>query len=187
MSAPRKTWLNPVPYRLIPTGDSMSFQTMPPMATGLPVGAHPGAFGVVRRHHQHEGVDIYVPAGTPVSTVEEGVVVAVLPFTGPHAGMDWWLNTWAVFVEGASGVVVYGEVAPHVELGQTLAAGELVGVVIPVLAKDKGRPRAMLHLERHVPGSRTAPEWKVGEPKPAVLLDPTPYLMEHCVMALLDN
>lgn len=156
----------------------MSFLTDAKWETGLPLPPHPGAFGVKRRNHTHEGVDIYCPVSTPVVSVEAGEVVAVVPFTGPHAGLPWWLDTWAVFVEGPSGVVVYGEIAPHIKVGTQVIAGTLLGVVIPVLRNDKGRPRQMLHLELHTAGSRSAPEWLAHEDKPAVLRDPTPYLLK---------
>lgn len=171
-------WQCPVPYRLRPTEDSESFRDLRPGETGLPLPPHPGAYGVRRKHHTHEGVDLYVPCGTPVVAVEAGEVVAVKPFTGPHANLPHWLDTWAVFVEGPSGVVVYGEIAPHVKVGAQVVAKQLLGVVVPVLAKDKGRPRHMLHLELHTPGSRMAPEWLVHEDKPAVLRDPTPFLRD---------
>jgi len=85
-----------------------------------------------------------------------------------------------VFVEGPSGVVVYGEVEPSVVEGAAVAAGQLLGTVSTVLAKDKGRPRAMLHLELHTAGSRAAPEWLVHDDRPPVLQDPTPFLLS-CV------
>lgn len=172
-------WVCPLPLVLVPTTDTGSFRTMAPGTTGLPMGSHPGAFGVKRRFHTHEGVDLYAPIGMPVMAVEAGEVVAVKPFTGPHAGptLAHWLDTYAVFVEGPSGVVVYGEVAPHVREGYKVRAGEVLGVVIRVLRHDKGRPMSMLHLEKHVPGSRVAPEWLVHDEKPEVLLDPTPQLL----------
>lgn len=170
------TWVNPIPFALQATSESESFRSMPRGVTGLPIAPHPGGFGVKRKHHTHEGVDLYVPTGTPVWAVEAGEVVAVLPFTGPHAGSPWWKDTYAVFVEGPSGVVVYGEVAPHIKVGAQLLAGMILGVVTPVLRQDKGRPMCMLHLELHTPGSRSAPEWLVHDERPAVLLDPTPFL-----------
>ena len=173
-------WQNPLPYALIPTTDPLSFQRMPRMATGLPLGAHPGAFGVQRKHHTHEGVDLYAPQGTPVSTVEPGEVVAVRLFTGPALGHEWWLPTYGVWVAGPSGVVLYGEVAPHVKPGQKVAAGEILGVVTRVLKKDKGRPMSMLHLELRVPGNTDDIEWLDHANRPAALLDPTPFLLE-CV------
>lgn len=177
-------WINPVPYTLVPTDDSMSFLNMPSMHTGLPTGNHVGAFGVKRKHHWHEGVDLYVPKATPIITVEEGEVVAVVPFTGPAAGLPWWLDTQAVFVEGPSGVVVYGEIAPHIAVGTRVVAGTLIGVAIPVLKHDKGRPMCMLHLELHTPGSRSAPEW-LTEEKPEVLIDPTSLLLNaQCLTKL---
>lgn len=171
-------WQSPVSFALVPTADAESFRTMAPGQTGLPVAPHPGAFGVVRKHHIHEGIDLYVPVGTPVSAVETGIVVCVIPFTGPHAGLPWWNDTWAVFVEGPSGVVVYGEIATSVTVGQRVQAGEVLGAVVTVLVRDKGRPTSMLHLELHVSGSRIAPEWKVHSERPSGLLDPTPFLVD---------
>jgi murein DD-endopeptidase MepM/ murein hydrolase activator NlpD len=150
----------------------------PPGESPLPLRPHPGAYGTRRKYHTHEGVDLYCPAETPVSAVEEGVVVAVVPFTGPGATppSPWWQDTEAVLVEGASGVVVYGEVSPAVVVGEHVARGGLVGHVLQVLTKDKGRPMSMLHLELHEHGTRDTFEW-VDE-KPGSLRDPTPYLLE---------
>ncbi|MNR71611.1 Peptidase family M23 [compost metagenome] len=174
------TWRCPLPLRLVATAESESFREHPPGTTGLPLPPHPGGFGVVRRHHVHEGVDLYAPHGTAVFAVEAGEVVAVVPFTGPLAGLPWWLDTYAVLVEGPSGVVVYGEVTPTVCAGAAVAAGERIGNVCRVLRHDKGRPTSMLHLELHAPGSRTCPEWLDTESRPSVLRDPTPYLLTCC-------
>lgn len=169
-------WVNPLPLHLVPSSDSESFRTLPANYTALPRSPHPGAFGVVRKHHTHEGVDLYAPVGTPVFAVEDGLVVRVAPFTGPAAGLPWWLDTHVVMVEGASGVVVYGEIAPHVKVGQKVIAHEQLGVVLRVLRHDKGRPTSMLHLELHTAGSRSTPEWLDPSDKPPQLRDPTPYL-----------
>lgn len=169
-------WQNPIPLRLVASADSESFRVMSPDTTALPLAPHPGAFGVQRKNHVHEGVDLYCAHGTPVSAVEDCVVVAIIPFTGIRAGSDWWEDTDAVLVEGASGVVVYGEITPAVTVGQSLLAGALVGHVKTVLKQDKGRPMAMLHLELHSTGPRDAPEWPTRDTKPETLRDPTPYL-----------
>lgn len=176
------TWLNPVPLTLVPDPESEGFLHHPQGTTGVPVGdAHPGAFGFVRRNHVHEGVDLYVPIDTPVTTVEAGVVVAVIAFTGPSAEppSPWWHDTQAVLVEGESGVVVYGEViaAKGVEVGTRIEAGGLVGRVTPVLKKEKGRPMTMLHLELHTHGVRDAFEWTEEGGRPESLRDPTPALL----------
>lgn len=147
--------------------------------TALPLGDHPGAFGVVRKHHCHEGIDLYCADGIPVYAVEDGTVVAVIPFTGARAGMDWWEDTDAVLVEGASGVVVYGEITPACAMGDILRAGDLIGHVKRVLKIDKGRPMSMLHLELHTHGTRQAPEWPVGTEKPETLRDPTDFLLHY--------
>lgn len=172
------SWHNPLPLRLVPTEDSESFKSMDPGTTGLPVGRqHPGAFGFKRKNHTHEGVDLYAPVGTPVFAVEAGQVVRVVPFTGEAAGSPWWLATQAVFIEGASGVVLYGEILPVVAEHDFVAAGQTIGHVTQVLARDKGRPMAMLHLELHMKGSRRAPEWHNGDACPSWLMNPTGKLM----------
>lgn len=169
-------WKNPVPFRLVESADSLSFRDMGADETALPLAPHPGAFGVVRKNHVHEGVDLYCPDGTPVFAVEDGTVVDIQPFTGPKAGSGWWHDTDAVFVEGVSGVVVYGEITPSCEKGATVRAGGLIGHVKTVLREDKGRPMSMLHLELHSHGTRAAPEWPTEAEKPATLQDPTPFL-----------
>jgi hypothetical protein len=166
------TWHVPLPLRLIPT-DQAHRRPPPSGATWLPLPPHPGAFGVRRRHHTHEGVDLYAPAGTPVMPVEPGRVVVIEPFTGPKANTPWWHDTDAIFVEGDSGVVVYGELrpAPGINVGQWVTPGLILGHLTPVLREDKGRPMTMLHLELHAPGTRAAPAWETE--RPATVQDPT--------------
>jgi murein DD-endopeptidase MepM/ murein hydrolase activator NlpD len=182
----RAAWKNPLKLTLVATGESESFRHMGRDETGMPLGRrHPGAFGFIRKHHVHEGVDLYAEEGAEVSAVEDGIVVMIEPFTGPKAGFPHWLDTEAVLVEGASGVVVYGEIAPREDLkiGAHVKAGELLGNVIPVLRHDKGRPRAMLHMELHTRGTTRTAEWKLPQngdkssTKPKSLRDPTPFLL----------
>jgi murein DD-endopeptidase MepM/ murein hydrolase activator NlpD len=175
-------WHRPIPLALVADADPDGFASHPEGTTGIPVGdAHPGAFGFVRANHVHEGVDLYCPEGTTVHAVEDGVVVAVIPFTGPSAEppSPWWHDTLAVLVEGASGVVVYGEVdiGTGLRVGTRLAAGEAFAHVVRVLRRDKGRPASMLHLELHEPGTRDAYEWTQEGGRPESLLDPTTHLL----------
>lgn len=134
-----------------------------------------GAFGVVRKHDTHTGVDLYAPEGSHVRVVEFGVVVGIECFTGQHAGSPWWNDTKAVLVEGRSGVVCYGEIDPCVRVGSTLLQGELIGNVVRVLKKDKGLPTSMLHIELYAPGTRATEWWRNERPKN--LLDPTSHLL----------
>lgn len=175
-------WKSPLPLRLVPETDSMGFLSREDGTTGLPVGdAHPGAFGYVRTNHVHEGIDLYCPEGTPVHAVEDGVVVAVIAFTGPSAvpPSPWWHDTQAILVEGESGVVVYGEVGigTGIREGVRVGAGEILGHVRQVLVKDKGRPMSMLHLELHEHGTRDAFEWTIENGRPETLIDPTVRLL----------
>lgn len=174
-------WQSPIPYRLVPTGDGDSFRDMSEGATGLPMTGHPGSFGHRRKMHTHQGVDLYVPEGTAICAVEDGVIVAVHRFTGEHADppTPWWGNTWSVMIEGMTGVVCYGEVIPHkrLQIGAPIEAGAVVGHVTPVLLKDKGRPRSMLHLELYRHGVREPADWQMEEETPEGLLDPTEHLL----------
>ncbi|MBI5518045.1 MAG: hypothetical protein HY909_30020 [Deltaproteobacteria bacterium] len=164
--------LLPAPWRW-PLGDGAS--APPTLAPG-----HPGAFGATRRHDVHTGLDLYCDEDAAVLAVEDGLVVAVERFTGPAAGSPWWRDTLAVLVEGASGVVLYGELAPAegVREGRALRAGDLVGRVRRVLARDKGLPVTMLHLELYARGAREAVWWRHGEGRPEALRDPTDALAE---------
>ncbi len=178
-------WQSPIKLKLIPSADSESFKGMAKGETALPLAPHPGAFGMKRKHHFHEGIDLYCDEGTPVHAVEDGRVVAVIPFTGAKAGSDWWHDTDAVLVEGASGVVVYGEIVATVALEQKVNAGDILGHVTQVLKADKGRPMTMLHLELHAAGTRDAPEWPVDGKKPETLRDPTAFLQQACHAGLV--
>lgn len=150
-----------------------------PLARRLhPVPASPsqGAFGALRRHDVHTGVDLYAEPGDAVFAVEAGVVVAIEEFTGARAGSPWWHDTLAVLIEGPSGVVLYGELAPAVAVGARVARGELVGRVLTVLKNNKGLPMTMLHLELYEQGTRTSVWWHHDEPKPSGLRDPSDSL-----------
>lgn len=175
-------WFSPIPYALTATSDGDSWQRYPYGVTGVPTPGHPGSFGYVRKNHVHEGIDLYCQDGTPVRTVEAGKIVARFPFTGPLAGSPWWLDTECIMVEGASGVVLYGEITPlwYLKVGQTVSAHEHIGNVTRVLAKDKGRPMSMLHLELHARGATFGPAWDIDQPAPVTLRDPTPYLLPLC-------
>lgn len=149
---------------------------------GIPINHHPGAFGFHRRKNHHTGVDLYCKDRELVSAVEDGTVVKVDYFTGPKVGHDWWEETFAMMVEGPSGVVNYGEIMPHLEVGSSVSRGSFLGYVKRVLFEDRHRPdipghsTAMLHLELYKHGTREFADWH-DESKNPQLLDPTPYLM----------
>lgn len=156
-------------------------RTLPLAATG-----HPGAFGVERMHHFHEGVDLYTAPHADVFAVELGTVVAIRPFTGAALGHTWWNDTDAIFVHGASGIVVYGELQPmDVHVGSVVRPGQRIGRVARVLKKDKGRPMDMLHMELRDashPDALALFDWAKHLPRPAWLLDPTPHLLNAEVL-----
>ena len=138
----------------------------------------PGQFGARRKHDVHTGVDLYCPPETHVVAVEAGEVISIEDFTGPLSDppSPWWNATKSILVRGASGVVVYGEVHPYVQAGDKVEQGQRVAKVIPVLKKDKGRPRHMLHFEYHSSEAEESAWWYLEEPQPKTLLDPTERL-----------
>lgn len=149
--------------------------------TIIPIQPHPGSFAIERRHHFHEGVDLYGQEGDLVFAMESGKIVFKGPFTGPKAGaeLSHWLDTDAVALEGEHGVIFYGEitVAPHLQLGEWVEAGTCLGHLSRVLRNDKGRPLFMLHLERYEHGiHQSCGIWTKDISKPTGLLDPTPLL-----------
>lgn len=150
-----------------------------------------GSFGCKRSHDVHTGIDLYCEVGTEVIAMEDGRVISIEGFTGPHADdpSPWWNDTKAVLVQGESGVVVYGEISSLVEVGQPVHRGDTLGTVLCVLVEFKGRPMTMLHIELLKPGATETAWWKQGVPRlanlwkpedtrPDCLLDPYPYLME---------
>lgn len=160
----------------------------------IPLHPHVGSFGVRRRFDRHRGVDLYAPVGTLVFAVEDGVVCSkngIRPWTGKIANCDWWEDTWAIIVEGKSGMVVYGEIkidegllaeqkqALTIPGGQIhIRKGQVLGTVVRVLKKDKGRPTSMLHIELREPGfyRNIDKSWE-GDNIPKGVLDPTPFLI----------
>lgn len=148
----------------------------------VPQKGHPGAFGAVRRHDCHTGVDLYVPDGTPVYSLEDCRIVDVSYFTGPNANppCDWWEETWSVTVQnnGSNNYLLYGELTPSVFKDDVVKAGDVIGYVKRVLKRDKGKPMSMLHVEMYSHIQDEHPYWKLGDEWPYGLLDPTNYLLQ---------
>ena len=154
--------------------------------SGIPIGKHPGAFGVQRKHSCHTGVDLYADEDTHVMSVEDGTVVCVEPFTGPKDNSPWWNDTDCVLIEGASGVICYGEIwtqhSKEAWVGQKVRRGNIIGGVKRVIRKGKEHPEfdgwkpSMLHMELY-PHGYYKPSTGFEKDK-GILIDPTPYLME---------
>lgn len=132
--------------------------------TGFPMSGHPGSFACQRKHEKHTGVDLYTTDGQPVSAVENGNVVGIEHFTGEWDNTPWWNNTDCILVEGATGVVCYGEVLPEesLKVGDPVMRGERIATVRRVLKENKDRPdipghsTSMLHMELYPHGNTKA-------------------------------
>ena len=151
---------------------------------GIPINHHPGAFGFHRRKNHHTGVDLYCEDGSYVYAAEKGTIVNVDVFTGPKLGHEWWEETYGLMIEGASGVINYGEITPDAScvVGNQVERGQVIGRVKRVLFADKHRPdipghsTSMLHLELYKHGAREFADWDDVSKNP-YLLDPTPHLL----------
>lgn len=149
----------------------------------IPTPNMPGGFGFERKHHVHEGVDLYVPEGTSIYNMCTGTVAYIGRFTGPAVGSPWWNDTWCVMIETPFGTFNYGEIQPNKNLaiGEHVPAGSRIGNVISVLKKDKGRPMSMLHLEMYNRWCKQAvpiTEWPLNAPRPKGLGNVTPMLKQ---------
>lgn len=146
----------------------------------IPVGRHLGAFGARRKHHMHEGVDLYAPEGSPVYAMNKGVYLGCYQFTGEAVGSPWWNTTHACVIAHEDAIICYGELCPlpNIPVGYAVNEGDVLGVIVPVLKKDKGRPMSMLHVERYSHFDGEFYEWAIGQHKPSGLCDPTPYLLK---------
>jgi phosphopantothenoylcysteine decarboxylase len=166
------------------------FPLHPTECSGIPIGNHPGAFLCKRKHHTHTGVDLYTKDGASVFSVEAGKIVGREAFTGPKENSPWWNETDCLLVEGATGVVCYGEIMPskYLNIGDTVERGTYLGEVKQVLKDGKERPdimghsKSMLHMELYPHGKYRAFR-EVGYCDTdlddfSVLRDPTPFLME---------
>jgi murein DD-endopeptidase MepM/ murein hydrolase activator NlpD len=143
-----------------------------------------GDFASRRSFYYHPGVDIYCGFGQEVLAIEDGVVVNVENFTGPNADppSPWWLETWSILIEGASGSLGYCEIKPlpHIKVGDTIKEGELIATVVPVLKRDKGNGTTMLHFEHYVSGTDHHVTWELDTIKPEELLN-SRFLLEKLI------
>jgi len=139
-------------------------------------------FGAVRKHDIHTGIDIYLPYGTKVYPIEDGVVVNVEWFTGTKSNppTPWWKDTQAVWVQSSNSnklVFVYGEIDTDIAIGTKVSVNDCIGTIAEVLKKDKGKnPTTMLHLELYSDIPEQTVIWNIGEPMPNLLMDPTVYI-----------
>jgi phosphopantothenoylcysteine decarboxylase len=159
-----------------------SLPIAPEEFSGFPDSGHPGAFATQRKHEKHTGVDLYCADGTRVIAVESGRLVGIEHFTGEWDNTPWWNNTDCILIEGATGVVCYGEieVSPFVQVGSKIEKGQFIGNVKRVLKEGKertdipGHSTSMLHMELYPHGTVKASNGF----DPHVLHDVMPFLLE---------
>lgn len=146
----------------------------------IPPQGHVGDFAFRRSYYHHPGIDLYCADLQPIQSIESGIITNLEIFTGPKADppSPWWLETFAIMIEGFSGAIGYCELFPfsHLKVGDYVAEGENIGLITPVLKKDKGNGRTMLHLEHYLPGTKHHETWILDQRQPGCLLNPRPLL-----------
>ena len=127
------------------------------------------------RDRNHACIDLFAYPGDTVVAMGPGTVTAVQSF---HLG------SWAVFIEHAGVVVMYGEVAPRswmglgVSVGSVVTAGQPIAKVACMVTGETGKCTShMLHLETYAPGTTRNRRWYAGEQGPPALRDPTLLLL----------
>ena len=65
---------------------------------------------------------------------------------------------------------------PSIKVGDFIEEGQTIGVIVPVLKKDKGNGCTMLHLELYKSGTRNHVTWFLDKDKPDELLNPIDLL-----------
>lgn len=180
---------------------------------GFPINRHPGAFGAVRLHDIHTGIDLYCRDGTSVFAMVDGEVVAYEQFTGPPR-FPWWNTTYALIVKPTLKYlerddlsrtihyICYGEIVSHLQVGDKIYKGTIIGNVKAVLPPDRirkdipGHSNAMLHLEMYDETYDVEKNywdiWDFGDvetkipvvfpitdQRPKYLIDPTPLLARY--------
>lgn len=139
-----------------------------------------GDFASRRSFYFHPGIDIYCDEAQEVQVIEDGVIVHIENFTGPEADppSPWWNETWSILIEGQSGVIGYCELRPlaYVKVGLKVKEGDVIAKIIPVLKKDKGNGRNMIHIELYKLNTRHHVTWLLDTAKPDELENPRQLL-----------
>jgi hypothetical protein len=140
-------------------------------------------------HRVHVGLDLFANDGDPVVAMEDGTVLATLPY---YKGLG------ALYVLNDSGIIVnYGEIAMNswrkhgiktgIETGQRITAGQTIANV--GVSNDGSH---MLHVETFAPETTVDQirqgemRWIKGDPAPEGVLDPTRYLVRARQAAIED-
>ncbi len=161
----------------------------------LPSNGEMGCFWEFRDDRFHCGVDIYAPVGSPVSAIEDGIVLDMGLFTSPK--FDHYLEvSFHVLIAHSSGIVArYAQLDSAIlECDDCIRQGQFIANTCRVLNLpqiDEHSPRyiqklkqknnlAMLHLEMFSSYPICIPKYYAGNTfqkrKPCCLLDPMQFL-----------
>lgn len=154
---------------------------LPNFSWSLPIGKyHSSGFGSRKSNGKfHTGVDIQCEPEQQVVSMEYGVVVDIQPFIKAKESNNV-RKTKTIFVEGATGVIVYGNVIydSNLEIDQEVEAGQPIGKTVNIYRNKSNKHNVCyLHIEWYEPGTRKRVNWNPNYPKPEHLWDPSTKLL----------
>lgn len=133
-------------------------------------GEDKNGFGKERDKDRLSGVFLYSNIGTSVLAVECGKVIKVNKNNDNEPNSPGFRDSQSVWVKGASGIVIYGDVKASVKTGQEVTFDTEIGKVIG------GTINPGLFLQLYDKDVTETVWWGSRDKKPSQLKDPTPYL-----------
>lgn len=115
------------------------------------------------------GIDLECSENTQVQSMEDGIITNIKNYSGMNSDNPWWHPTKSVFIEGASGVIVYSGISPQqsIMVGNFLNEGDIIGIV-----KSIAKNKTYLNLQNYSFGEQDFINWKFKNEQPENIYNP---------------
>jgi len=114
----------------------------------------PGSFWQDRGDRYHCGIDIYVPFGTNVFSIDNGIVIEIGVFTSPKKVPYWNVTKYIIIKNQDNFYCKYAELDEvFVSIDEQVKAGQKIGVVGNVLNLkkiNKNSPKYIMNLKKNI-------------------------------------
>lgn len=119
------------------------------------------------------GIDLECSENTLVQAIEDGIIINITDYSGSNSNNPWWNPTKSIFVEGASGVIVYSGISPQQTVFENkfINEGDIIGIV-----KSIAKNKTFLNLQNYSFGEKDFVYWKFKEEKPENIHNPRKLL-----------
>lgn len=141
----------------------------------LPKFQVPQDFGYPGFGKYSTGIDIKCSENTQVQAIEDGIILNVKDYSGLYSNNPWWNPTKSVFVEGASGVIVYSCISPQqsIFIGGFVNEGDILGIV-----KSLSKDNVHLNLQNYSFGEKDFINWKFKSEQPENIHNPRNLILK---------